>query len=174
MLRQKNPQPPLRVGVFGSLEQADQVIVRLVDAGFRQEDIVVVAPVALQKHFEAFHAEVPAGTRTIKAAPAGAAVGAVIGGILAAAAVVGTGGGALVIAGPLIAGASAGGVWGGFIGAMLTRGFEEEAAQFYDQALRKGKILVGVQTPHDDPEKLALAEQVLERAGAEPLSLRKG
>jgi hypothetical protein len=166
---------PLRVGVFGSLEAADAAIVRLLNAGFTREQITVVAPASIKKHFEGFKAELPGGTRTVPAAATGTAVGAVIGGIVAGAALIGTGAAALVVAGPLIAAASGGAAAGGFIGAMLTRGFEDEAAQFYDQSLRLGKILVGVEyTGLDQRERLARAELVLAEAGAEHLPLSKG
>jgi hypothetical protein len=93
--------------------------------------------------------------------------------------VVGTGGAALLIAGPLVAGlgagAATGAATGGFVGAMMSRGFEQETARFYDQAVKPGKILVGVD--YEGPEqhaRLQVAERVLNEAGAEAMALVKG
>jgi hypothetical protein len=69
----------------------------------------------------------------------------------------------------------AGAVWGGFLGAMMTRGLEKEAADFYDQAVQAGKLLVTVeQTSPDQQPSLREAEQILAAAGAEPLPLTEG
>ena len=76
-------------------------------------------------------------------------------GIVAAGAIVGTG------------------VTGSFIGAMLTRGVEKEAADFYDQELRRGQILVVVEDKTDHPH-FDDADRVLREAGAVPFSLREG
>jgi hypothetical protein len=69
----------------------------------------------------------------------------------------------------------AGGVLGGFVGAMMTRGVEKEAANFYEQALRKGEILV-VAEAHGEraTQSLAKAEEALAKAGAKPLPLPEG
>ena len=66
-----------------------------------------------------------------------------------------------------------GGVLGSFLGAMLTRGVEKEAADFYDQAVTEGKLLVTVEI-HDNEGALARAEQALADAGALPLPLPEG
>jgi hypothetical protein len=81
----------------------------------------------------------------------------------------------LLVAGPLFAGLAGGAVAGGLIGAMTTRGMEKEIADYYDQAVRKGKILVGVEYEGaDQEERLALAERLLCDAGAEPIALSAG
>jgi hypothetical protein len=58
---------------------------------------------------------------------------------------------------------------------MMTRGVERELANFYDQAITAGKILVAVDTgdPPDLP-RLNQAEKVLQEAGAEPIALPEG
>jgi len=59
---------------------------------------------------------------------------------------------------------------------MLSRGVEREATNYYDQAVRKGDILVAVECDpgSDQRERLALAERLLARASARPLPLLKG
>lgn len=75
--------------------------------------------------------------------------------------------------GPLLAAATGGGLAGGFVGAMMTRGFEPEIANFYDQALSKGQYLVAVEDEAEGPH-LDSAEAILRRAGATPMAMRKG
>jgi outer membrane lipoprotein SlyB len=166
---------PVRVGVFGSVTAADAAIVRLLNAGFSKSELIVVAPRAIKDHFHELHASEPGGEHAARSATTAGTIGGIIGGVIAAAALIGTGGGALVIAGPLIAASSAGVIAGGFIGAMMSRGFDKEAATFYDQAVQEGKILVGVQCEETNQrDRLALAERVLAEAGADPLPLREG
>jgi len=73
------------------------------------------------------------------------------------------------------ASAWAGGIVGGLIGAMMTRGVEDELANFYDQAVVRGKILVAAEDRSErGPQTLAAAARVLEEAGAEPMPLGEG
>jgi hypothetical protein len=62
-------------------------------------------------------------------------------------------------------------VAGGFIGAMTTRGVTKEMADFYDQAVTRGKILVAIEDEADNTPRLATAERTFAEAGAEPLPL---
>jgi hypothetical protein len=104
-------------------------------------------------------------------AATGGAIGAAIGGLAVAGASIATGGVALVVAGGLAL--VTGGVVGGLVGAMINRGFEDELANYYDQAVQNGKILVAVEV-EDEPEKLAIADRIIVEGGAELLPLREG
>ena len=73
-------------------------------------------------------------------------VGGLLGGLAAVVGIAVTGGMGLFAVGPLLGATATGGVAGAFVGAMLTRGFEPEIANFYDQALQKGQILVAADT----------------------------
>jgi hypothetical protein len=58
---------------------------------------------------------------------------------------------------------------------MMTRGIEKETANYYDQAVVGGKILVAVEHHGPQAEKrLAQAEQILAAAGAESVPLAEG
>jgi hypothetical protein len=58
---------------------------------------------------------------------------------------------------------------------MTTRGIEKELANYYDQAVVAGKILVAAEITSKHPSPpLSEAERVLADAGAEPLALREG
>ena len=76
-------------------------------------------------------------------------------------------------AGPITA--WAGGVAGGLVGAMMTRGVEKEIANFYQQAVVDGQILVAADDNRPDNERsLARAARVLAESGAKPLPLPEG
>ena len=73
------------------------------------------------------------------------------------------------------AGLITGGLVGSFLGAMATRGVEKEAANFYDQAIQSGKLLVVVEDHGEGAaDRLLEAERLFAQAGAEPLPLREG
>ncbi len=170
-----HPQNPIRVGIFQDLGSADRAVHELVQAGFSRDAISVICPTCSAGELsEVQHVE-PAGAHVPGAAAVGGAIGGLLGGLTAAAGIFASGGALLLVAGTLLGGAATGGVAGAFIGAMTTRGFTPEIANFYDQALTRGQILVAVDTQHGGPEERAeLAERVLAGAGAEPVPLPKG
>ena len=72
-------------------------------------------------------------------------------------------------------GPASGAVIGSFVGAMMTQGIEKELAYYYDQAVTEGKILVAVELRGKGVEpRLAIAEEILFQAGAEPIELPEG
>jgi hypothetical protein len=163
---------PVRAGVFSSVATAGEAVRRLLAAGFSQEQITVVcSDENKEQFFREFEHQQPAGANTPAAAAVGGTIGASLGGVAAGAVGLATGG--LPLIGAAGIGIWAGGVLGGFLGAMATRGIEKEAADFYDQAVSEGKLLVAVEE-HDARPALAAAEQVLAEAGAEPLPLPEG
>ena len=58
---------------------------------------------------------------------------------------------------------------------MMTRGVEKELANFYQQAVISGRILVAAEA-HDanSSQMLAKAAKVLADAGAQPLPMQEG
>jgi hypothetical protein len=164
----------VRAGVFSSVSAADRAVQGLLAAGFTKEQITVVcSDAAKEQHFREFEHQQPAGANTAEAAATGGALGAAVGGATAIAAGIAGGGLPLVIVGG--AGLLTGSVLGGFLGAMLTRGMEKEAANYYDQAVEQGKLLVTVEQDDSQAEpSLAQAEAILAEAGAEPLPLGEG
>jgi hypothetical protein len=168
---------PFRVGVFATVEQADKAVCALLAAGFTDKQIsVVCSDVVKEQHFSRFEHEDPDGAHSGAAAAGGAAIGGLVGLLSMAAFVTGTGGLGLAVVGPLFLGsAGAGALAGGLIGAMTTRGLESELADFYDQAVVQGKILVAAEAHGDGaPARLARADEILAQAGAEPMALRQG
>lgn len=163
---------PVRVGIFTDMGVVEEVVRELLASGYTREEITVVcSDQAVQRRFEAFHHQDPAGTHTAKTAIAGGGLGALLGGVTAAALGAATGGVALLAAGGLAVGA--GGVVGTLVGALVTRGVEKEVADYYDQAVQDGKILVAVEV-HENAQELAPAERTFAKHGALPLPLAEG
>lgn len=171
---EERAERPLRAGVFATVPQADQVIQHLLSAGFGADEITVICSEnADKRHFSEFQHQQPAGTYTPLAATTGAVIGAAVGGVAAVAGVLTTGGiGVLASAGLAT---WSGGVVGGLIGAMMTRGVERELANFYDQAVTEGKIVVAVEAKGGDRfTRLNHADKIIADGGAEPMPLPKG
>jgi outer membrane lipoprotein SlyB len=167
-------QRPVRAGVFSTVAATRVAITRLLAAGFKKDQITVITsdPEKIRQ-FREFEHQDPAGSHTPEAAAAGAAIGATLGGLAATTLAVNAAGLPLFIVGS--AGVMAGAVSGGFIGAMMTRSIEKEAANYYDQAVEEGKLLVAVEELHPEQHPpLAEAERILAEAGAEPIPLSEG
>lgn len=172
------PKRPIEASVFADFDSADQAVADLLKAGFSKEQITVICSnEAVMRHFSEFEHQQAAGSNAPAAIAVGGTIGAVLGGLTTVIGAAATGGLALVATAG--AAAWAGGVVGGLVGAMMTRGVEKELADYYDQAVARGRILVACEAEHDAPpasqrEQLALAARLLEAAGAEPVPLREG
>jgi hypothetical protein len=161
-------------GVFSNVDDADQAVKNLLAAGFTTEHVTVVcSDDTKERYFRRFEHQDPAGTHTATAAVVGGTIGAALGGLTVLAAAAATGGIALWAAGPITA--WAGGVAGGLVGAMMSRGIEKELANFYQQAVMDGQILVAAEDHGPDHEAtLARAAKILADAGAKPVPLLEG
>jgi Heat induced stress protein YflT domain len=158
-------------GIFRSRAAAEQSVDALLAAGFRNDDVSVLAPdqavtreLATEKNTKA-----PEGAAT------GAATGGAIGGTLGLLAGIGAlaipGIGPLIAAGPIVgalAGAGAGAAAGGLVGALVGMGIPEYEAKRYEGRVKEGGILVSVHC--DDSDWVSRAKDVLERNGAEDIS----
>jgi hypothetical protein len=165
-------ETPIRAAVFQSVPEATRAVEKLLDAGFTVHQITVIcSEETKQRYFREFEHQEPAGYYTPASAVAGGTLGALLGGAAAIAGTVATGGVALVAAGGLAVWSGA--IVGSLVGAMMTRGFEHELANHYDQAVVDGKILVAAQVDHH-PEMLRKAEQILTSEAAVAMPLREG
>jgi hypothetical protein len=165
---------PLEVGVFNTVDSARSAVQQLLNAGFTTDQITVVcSDETKERHFKEFEHQDPAGTYTPAATIAGGTIGALLGGLTVIASAVATGSLALFAAGPITA--WAGGVAGGLVGAMMTRGVEKELANFYQQAVIEGQILVAAENHGPQhAQMLAKAAEILAKAGARPLPMQEG
>ncbi len=165
---------PIRAALFATLQEADDVVRKLLDANFTKEQITVMcSDEHKERHFKEFEHQKPAGTYEPYTALAGGVIGAVLGGLSIVTGIALAGGTALLATGAL--GAWGGGVFGGLIGAMMSRGVERELANFYDQEVQKGLILIAVdyQGP-DQAQRLAEAERIFAHSNARPIPLVEG
>ena len=173
MAARSSDTKPIRAGVYSTVEKAQQAVDGLLAAGFSRAQITVVcSDQAKESHFREFEHERPAGSDAVDAAATGSLAGMLIGG-LTSAGVATAAGISVLFVGPsfLIGGAVA----GGLIGAMTTRGEEKELADFYDQSVTQGKLLVAVEDHSEEKAaKLAQAERIIKKAGADPVPLVEG
>lgn len=166
---------PVRAGVYSTTREVDDVVLSLLEAGFTHNEITVVcSDEAHRRHFSEFAHQDPAGKHLPASAAAGGVTGAALGGLATVA--IGFATGVLPVAIIGGAGALTGGVVGSLLGAFLTRGVEHEAANFYDQAVQDGKLLVVVERKNqeDATQKLEIAERLFAKSGTRPLPLPEG
>jgi hypothetical protein len=154
--------------------QADRAVHNLLAAGFSKDELAVICSDEYKEQFfKDLPTPEPSGTYTPQGIVAGGAVGAIGGLAIVTAAAAATGGLALLATAPLLMGGGA--LVGSFAGAMAMRGAEKEPQDFYDQAVRRGKILVAAEVQGENSAaRLAQAERILADAGAEPIPLSEG
>jgi hypothetical protein len=158
-------------GVYSSVTMAEAAASSLLQAGFMNDDISVLAP----DQSGTRELGTTAATKAPEGASTGAATGGVLGGTLGLLAGIGMlaipGVGPFIAAGPIVgalAGLGAGGAVGGFVGALVGMGIPEYEAKRYEGRIKEGGVLLSVHT--STSERVKLAKQVLERTGAEDIS----
>jgi len=159
---------PIHMAIYDDVPTAAAAVHDLREAGFTKDEIsVLCSDEHRERLFQDYVHEEPAGMHSEDAvnkaglAAAGLGGAAVLTGLLTSA-------GTAIFAIGAFAGIAA---IGTFVSLMLTRGAEKELADYYDQAVTEGKILVGVET--DDPDRQALADEVFRRQGERPLAMPK-
>lgn len=170
-------EKPIRAAIFTEIAETDSAVKRLLEAGFTTAEITVIcSDDTKERYFRQYEHQDQAGRNVPVAAGIGGAVGMTLFGLTAVTAGLVTGGAAFVVAGGT--GMWTGTVVGGLVGAMMTRGFEREVANFYDQAVITGDILVAVEphggTHEENHDRLLTAESIFREAGAKPLPLAQG
>ena len=148
----------LVTGMFRDRESAERAYGSLTSRGYSDKDVnLLMSDETRQKHFTDDGRETELGTKAAEGAGKGAAIGGGIGATLAAIAAIGTSvalpGLGLVVAGPLLAGlagAGAGGATGGIIGALIGAGIPEERVKQYEEGVKEGGIVMGVNARTDE------------------------
>jgi uncharacterized protein YjbJ (UPF0337 family) len=138
-------------GTFRDSEGAERAYASLTDRGYSHDDLsLLMSDETRMKYFDD-DVKSDLGAKAMKGAGAGGAIGGAIGAILAGLVAVGTSiaipGLGITIAGPIaaaLAGAGAGGLTGGVIGALVGAGIPEDRAKLYEEDIRKGGIVMGV------------------------------
>lgn len=155
------------VGLFHDKAGAKQALNALTKEGFAQEQIGVLAKEADLQHILAANQDQTWVQDAAKGGSQRAAVGGLAGLLVGISTVAIPGIGLLAAAGLAVSGAILGGLTNAFIGLAMS----EQESHFYTLGLRRGGILVTVQT---DEEHVAAARQVLQEAGAVAARPRDG
>jgi uncharacterized protein YjbJ (UPF0337 family) len=144
-------------GTFRDRDDAERAYSSLTGRGYSQDDVNLLMSDETRKKYFDDDVKSDLGSKAMKGAGAGGAIGGTLGAILAAVATVGTTlaipGLGLVIAGPIaaaLAGAGAGGLTGGIIGALVGAGIPEDRAKLYDEDIRNGGIVMGVNPRNEE------------------------
>lgn len=145
-------------GLFKDRESAESAYNSLNTRGYGKDDVnLLMSDDTRKKYFSDDAAPSELDTKAWEGAGKGAAIGGTVGATLAAIAAIGTTlalpGIGLLIAGPLaagIAGAGAGGLTGGLVGGLIGHGIPEEHAKVYEQGIKDGGIMMGVETRNDE------------------------
>lgn len=167
-----NRRPTGVYGVYSDRKDVENTVSALKDSGFDSADISVVFPNPdMTKEFA-----VEKNTKSPEGALAGGGTGLVVGGTLGWLAGIGTlaipGIGPLLAAGPIvaaIAGAGVGSAIGGIAGALIGLGLPELEAKRYEEAIKKGRILVSVYC--QDMRQAERARKILDDSGAKEVFL---
>ncbi len=150
----KSDNDKAMVGLFDTEREAINVVKRLKEIGYQEDEITVVAKD--KDKMEELDDTMDTNTKTEGDAGAsigtGAVIGGALGGIAAALPALGLlaipGIGPLLAAGPIAAivgGVVAGGVAGGLVGGLVELGVSEEEAKKYEDQIKQGKILILVE-----------------------------
>ncbi len=144
-------------GLFRDRESAERAYGSLSERGYGKDDVNLMMSDDTRKKYFSDDDDTEFGTKAWEGAGKGAAIGGGVGATLAAIAAIGTTlalpGLGLLIAGPIaagLAGAGAGALTGGLIGALVGHGIPEDHAKAYEQGLREGGIVMGVQPRTDE------------------------
>lgn len=149
----RQSQNQMLTGMFNDRESAERAYSSVRSRGYTDEDVnLMMSDKTRDSWFaDSEGGETELGSKALEGAGAGSAIGGTLGAIIAGIAAIGTSvvlpGLGLIIAGPLaaaLAGAGAGGLTGGLVGALIGSGIPEERAKIYDEGIRNGGMVMGV------------------------------
>lgn len=147
-------------GMFKDRESAERAYGSLTSRGYTKDDVnLLMSDETRTKYFKDDDnaPDTELGSKALEGAGLGSAIGGTTGAVLGAIAAIGTTialpGLGLLVAGPIaaaLAGAGAGSLTGGLIGALIGAGIPEERAKVYDEGVRNGGIVMGVNPRTDE------------------------
>lgn len=149
-------------GLFRDKESAENAYRLASQTGYSDNEInVVMSEDTKEKYYgKGTTLETEVGSKVAEGAAIGGAVGGAVGATLAAIAAIGSTlafpGLGIIVAGPLaaaIAGAGAGGVTAGLVGALIGWGIPEDRLKEYEQEVKDGGVLIGV-NPRNDADRV--------------------
>lgn len=148
----------IMTGMFRDRESAEKAYNTVTSRGYTKDDVnLLMSDKTRDTHFGNDAVETELGSKALEGAGVGSAVGGTLGAVIAGIAAIGTSvilpGLGLIVAGPLaaaLAGAGAGGLTGGLVGALVGSGIPEEHAVRYEEGIKDGGIVMGVNPRNDE------------------------
>ncbi len=150
------------LGIFGTDQDTETALHKLSDAGFSAKNISVIAKREGKVGPIKTTGESAVGTGVISGIETGGIIGAIVGLLIGVGFIVIPGIGTLLIGGPLavalgltgaaattVTGAVTGAVAGGIAGGLIGIGVSNEDAKYYEECVRKGMILMAVESEAD-------------------------
>ena len=144
-------------GLFRDRESTESAYRSLRDRGYNDDDINVMMTDDTRDKYYKNSDVVPDDTMAAEGAATGGVIGGTLGAIIGGIAAIGTNviipGLGLVVWGPIaaaLAGAGAGGATGGLVGALVGWGIPEDRAKLYDEGIRNGGTVLGVNPRTDE------------------------
>jgi uncharacterized protein YjbJ (UPF0337 family) len=153
--RQSNNR--MLTGMFRDRESAEGAYNSALSRGYTKDDVNLMMTDQTRDKYFADTDDSALGTKAMEGAGTGSAIGGTLGAIIGGIAAIGTSvlipGLGLVVAGPLaaaLAGAGAGGLTGGLVGALVGSGIPEDRAKEYEEGVKNGGIVMGVNPRSDE------------------------
>ena len=156
----RQEQNRMLTGLFRDRDSAERAYGSLRSRGYTNDDVNLMMTDETRSTWfgdDATDTDTELGSKALEGAGAGSAIGGTLGAIVGGIAAIGTNiilpGLGLVIAGPIaaaFAGAGAGGLTGGLIGALIGSGIPEDRAKVYDEGIRSGGMVMGVNPRTDE------------------------
>jgi uncharacterized protein YjbJ (UPF0337 family) len=144
-------------GLFRDRESVENAYRSLESRGYTKDDVNLIMSDETRKNWFGDNADTALGDKALEGAGTGSAIGGTVGAVIGAIAAIGTSvvlpGLGLIVAGPLVAalaGAGAGGLTGGLIGALVGSGIPEERAREYEEGVKSGGVVMGVNPRTDE------------------------
>ena len=144
-------------GLFRDRNSTESAYRSLRDRGYTDDDINVLMTDETRDKYYKDSDVVADDTKALEGLGTGAAVGGTLGAIIGGIAAIGTNvllpGLGLVVWGPIaaaLAGAGAGGATGGLVGALIGWGIPEDRAKAYEEGIRSGGTVLGVNPRTDE------------------------
>jgi hypothetical protein len=157
-------------GLFENSSKATLAVCRLEAIGVLGSEISIVSNDSYTRDDFAVDEGTKAAEGGIIGAASGGILAAIVGSLTAVGTVV-TGGAGLLVTGPLVAALAAGGAGaavGGTIGAIIGTFIPVHEIKFYEDAIERGSVLIGVKHSGDNKDAI---KQALKNAGADKISI---
>ncbi len=144
-------------GMFRDRDSAERAYNSAISRGYSKDDVNLLMSDQTRDTYFADGDDTAMGSKALEGAGTGSAIGGTLGAIIAGVAAIGTSvllpGLGLIVAGPLaaaLAGAGAGGLTGGLIGALVGSGIPEDRAKEYEEGIKNGGMVLGVNPRNDE------------------------